>query len=405
MPQNDHQADYGRRRTEENQKRTAKRREVLGRVESLLADNDIALEDVGSIEKIRVNEWEVVTKNELGKPEKTRARASSIVINPIWEQGPKWQPVQPADHVTIEVPRYDGWGYLKGWESALIEPDPQFGFLRDTAGNLHPTHDPQAIDVVEQVMEAERPEGWVNLGDYLDLAELSRFQQGPELVGTIQPAVQAGYEHAAHQAALAKAWKYIHEGNHDLRFQDFMINNARAAYGLRRAIKTPSDWPELSVPSLLCLDELGIDYVDGYPATWRYITDQLATTHGYGKSGSLELTKWYAYNEQVSVIHGHTHHAATVYNTRNTKTQKVDILAHSPGTLARVDGFTPGTGRHSGRKVKTGLPQRSWNDWQQGFTMVRYCPSTGAFEIEPVRISEGQCRHRGQEFNSRVELV
>lgn len=404
MTQADRQADYGRKRTEETQKRAQKRREVLGRVEELLSENDIALEDVGSIEKIRVNEWEVVTKDADGSPRKTKAHAASIVINPAWEQGPKWQPVQQADAITVEVPRYDGWSYLKGWKSVLIEPDPQFGFLKGTDGVLHPIHDPQAIDCVEQVMEAERPEGWVNLGDYLDLAEMSRFVQGPELVGTTQAAVQAGYEHAAHQRALAKEYGYVHEGNHDIRIANYLINNAKAAYGLRRALKTPSDWPELSVPSLCCFDEIGVEYVDGYPATWRYITDDLATTHGYGKSGSLELTKWYAYNEQVSVCHGHTHHRAEVSNTRNTKTKKVDIVAWSDGTLARTDGFTPGAGRHTGRKVKTGLPQRSWQDWQQGFSVVRYCPSTGAFEPERVRISDGQCRHRGQEFNSRVGL-
>lgn len=401
MPQADRQADYGRKRTEEAQNRAAKRRQVLGRVEELLADNDIDIEDVGTIEKIRVNEWEVVTKDADGAPQKTKARAASIVLNPAWEGGPKWQPVQQADEVTIEVPRYDGWSYLQGWESALIEPDPQFGFLRGTDGTLYPIHDPRAIDVAEQIMEAERPEGWVNLGDYLDLAEMSRFVQGPELAGTVQPAIQAGYEHAAHQRALAKLWGYVHEGNHDVRIGNYLINNAKAAYGLRRASKTPKDWPELSVPSLLCFDELGIDYVDGYPASWRYINDHLATTHG---TVTANAAKWYAEHEQVSVVFGHTHHAEEAWNTRNTRDRKVVIRALSAGTLARVDGFVPGAGRHQGRKVKTGLPQRSWNNWQQGVTIVRYVPGDGAFEVEQVRIDEGQARHRGQEFNSRVGL-
>lgn len=395
------QADYGKRRTDEARIRAQKRRDVLGRVESLLAENDIALEDVGSIEKIRVNEWDVVTKDIAGRPEITRARAASIVINPIWEQGPKWQPVQPADEVTIHVPRYAGFSYLKGWESALVEPDPQFGFLRDGQGKLHPIHDPRAIDCAEQIMEAERPEGWVNLGDYLDLAEMGTYRQGPEVVGTVQDAVQAGYEHAAHQRALAKKWGYVHEGNHDARISNFLIDNAKAAYGLRKASKLPTDWPDMSVPSLCAFDELNIDYVDGYPASWRYINDALATTHG---TVTKNAAQWYAEHEQVSVLFGHTHHAEEAWNTRNTRTQKVDIRAHSAGTLARVDGYVPGAGRHQGRKLKTGLPQRSWNNWQQGVTIVRFVPGDGPFELEYVRIDEGQARHRGQEFNSRVGL-
>lgn len=399
MPQTERQADYGQKRTEENRKRADKRREVLGRVESLLAENDIALEEVGSIEKIRVNEWEVVTKDADGNPQKTKAHAASIVINPAWEQGPKWQPVQQADQITVEVPRYDGWSYLKGWKTALIEPDPQFGFLRATDGSLHPIHDPAAIDVAEQICEAVRPDVWCNLGDYLDLAEMSKYVQGPELAGTVQPAIQAGYEHAAHQRALSGEG-YVHEGNHDVRIANYLINNAKAAYGLRRARKTPNDWPELSVPSLLCFDELGIDYIDGYPATWRYLNDNLATTHGFGKSGA-DLTRWYAYNEVVSVVHGHSHHSATNYNTRSTKTSKLDIVAHSPGTLARVDGWVPGYGRHHGRKVKTGLPQRSWEDWQQGVTLAHFTDD-GHFDLDPIRISDGVARYQGQQFASRV---
>jgi predicted phosphodiesterase len=389
-------AAYGRKRTE----RARKRREVLGRLERLLVDEDIELDEVGSIEKVRVNEWQVVTKNDQGKPEVTTARAASLVINPLWETGPKWPVVQPAAPVKVTVPKRAP-ALLKGYKTAVVEPDPQFGFIREATGTLHPIHDPRAVDIAEQITEAERPHNWVNVGDYLDLAECSTFRQEPGFAGTMQPAIEEGYRHAAVCRAMASEDCWIHEGNHDQRLMNYFLDNARAAFGIKRAGSVPKDWPVVSLPFLLRLDELDIEYVDGYPATWRYINERLATTHGtnMGPDALRKIVE----QEQVSVIAGHTHHAGTVYKTRNTRTRFVQTLAHSAGTLARIDGFVPGGGKYRGRKVD-GMPTRSWQDWQQGVTVVRYVPGDGPFEIEHVVINEGTAIHRGQMFESRVTL-
>jgi predicted phosphodiesterase len=381
--------------------RTAKRKDVLGRLERLLAEQDIDLAEVGEIQKVRVNEWDVITKGENGKPQSTKARSASIVINPKWSAGPEWPVVQQARPLSVKVAPRKPVALLKGYKTAVVEPDPQFGFLRTSAGELHPTHDPRAIDIAEQLAEAERPDTWVNLGDYLDLAEMSTFRQEPGFVATVQPAIDAGYEHAARQRAVTTGACWIHEGNHDQRAANYLIDNARAAFGLTRA-KMPATWPVLSVPYLLRLDELGIDYEDGYPATWRYLNDGLATTHGTD-TGPQALQK-IADREQVSVISGHTHHAGIVYKTRNTRTHKVETFAHSPGTLARVDGYVPGGGKYRGRRVD-GTPTRSWQDWQQGVTIVRYvADNSRASEIEFVRIDEGRAVHRGEVFASKVLL-
>lgn len=396
-------SDYGKRRAAEARARNDKRRDVIGRLERLLVEQDIDLEEVGSIEKVRVNEWEVVTKNAEGKPEKTKARAASIVINPKWEFGPKWPVVTHAKPVQVKVPERPRPLLLKGYKTALVEPDPQIGFL-NVNGVLLPIHDPQAINVSEQICEAERPHNWINLGDYLDLAEMGTYRQEPGFYDSVQPAVDEGHRHAAVMTSLtSKANEdedWVHEGNHDQRMASYMLDNARAAFGLKRAGRT-SDWPVLSIPSLCEFDELGVKYVDGYPATWKYINERCATTHGT-YTGPDFLRK-VAEAEQVSVICGHDHSAGTIYKTRNTRTHKVTTFAHSPGTLARTDGFVPGGGKYRGRKV-SGMPTRSWQDWQQGITLVRYVPGDGPVHIEHVPINDGVAEYRGETFVSKVKI-
>lgn len=333
------------------------------------------------------------------------AKARKVAAQTPTEQ-PLWVPVHHPRPLTVKIPPARPRPLLlKGWKTALVEPDPQIGFLRAANGDLHPIHDPRALDVSEQIAEVERPNNWVNLGDYLDLAEMSTYRQEQTFAQTVQPAIDEGYRHAAVMSSLTSTANddddWLHEGNHDLRAAAYLVDNAKAAYGLRKADAQPGSWPALSVPSLLRLDELGVDYVDGYPATWRYLNSNIATTHGAVTTNALQ---WYATNEQVSTISGHTHHAGTIYRSRNTQNKKVDIVAHSPGCLCRVDGFVPGGGKHHGRNGTTGLPTRSWQDWQQGITIVRYVPGDGPFELEYVRIDEGVARHGGQQFKSRVKL-
>ncbi|WP_218571937.1 hypothetical protein, partial [Pseudomonas sp. SZ57] len=70
------------------------------------------------------------------------------------------------------------------------------------------------------------------------------------------------------------------EGNHDRRLQKSILRNAKAAFGLKRA-NDPESWPVLSVPNLLRLDDLGVEYVEGYPAGEKWINDNLVCIHGH----------------------------------------------------------------------------------------------------------------------------
>ena len=75
-------------------------------------------------------------------------------------------------------------------------------------------------------------------------------------------------------------------GNHEDRLRNAVLDNPRAAFGVTRAKYEPDekDHAVLSLPHLLRLDELGIDFVGGQSEYQHYrhkLADTLAVRHGY----------------------------------------------------------------------------------------------------------------------------
>lgn len=318
------------------------------------------------------------------------------------ETGVGWPVVQPVTPVTVKVsaakhrPTHLG----NDWQTAVILPDVQFGYRRLLDGTLDPFHDDAALDIAEQIVAFEQPQVVAWLGDLLDLPEMSKYRQEPQFASTLQPALDRAYHHLAVVSALSGRGVLL-EGNHDARLELYVIDNAKAAFGLKPARSAPDDWPVLSVPSLLRLEELGIKYVTGYPANVTYLNDNLALMHGTkigsgGRTGASMVVE----DERVSVINGHTHRIETAYRTRATRNSPKFSVAHSPGCLCRIDGAVPSANnRGSGRN---GQPRLHWENWQQGLAVVRFEPGDGRFHIESVPIFNGWAIHRGVEFHART---
>jgi predicted phosphodiesterase len=288
---------------------------------------------------------------------------------------------------------------LDGWKTALLLPDPQFGFRRDIyTGELDPFHDERALDIALQIAEIERPDLTIWLGDVLDLASAGKYQQEAGFALTTQPALDAAHLRLAQFCALSDETRYI-EGNHDIRLQNLIIDNAKTAFGLRKANAVPEEWPVLSVPNLLRFDELGIKYIGGYPAGATYINDNLAAIHGSKIGNNIRSSaSMVVEDERVSVITGHVHHIETRYKTRNTRGKPKFTFAHTPGCLCRIDGAVPST---KGGTDPFGRPVKSWEDWQQGVAIVRYQEGDGKFALETVPIFEGWAVHQGKELTAR----
>ena len=302
---------------------------------------------------------------------------------------PLWDPVQPT-----ALPRYtplrrqpSAWSReATGNKLALVAADAQIGF-RQLHGKLHPFHDVDAMQVFVQVAEAEQPETVVLCGDLMDLPGQSRFTQEASFAGTTQAALQAATEWLARlRAAVPRARIVVIEGNHEQRLHTMIERNALSAFGLKRADlpgETADVWPVLSLPSLLRLDALNIEYADAYPAATVWLNDSTRAIHGTKSNSRGSTTASYvAENPQLNTVAGHSHRQEiTWHRTVGERNQALLRFSLNPGVLCRVDGAVPGQGSAVGLD---GTPAIVHPDWQQGFGLIRYNEKETWPELFPI---------------------
>jgi predicted phosphodiesterase len=387
------------------------RLEKLTRIEQLLEDNGVPVDEIGSVKNIRVKKWQAVAKGAATRhPETGRItsqepskvvdlESASILISPTWAEGPKWELPHPPAPITVRVPKAAP-KKVDGWKKAMLLPDPQIGYRRDLyTAELDPFHDERALDIALQVAEIERPDLIIVLGDWLDFASFGKYRQEAAFALTVQPTLDTAYSYLARFRALTDEMRFI-EGNHDIRLQNMIIDNAKAAFGIKRAGVPPGEWPVLSVQNLLRMDELGIEYVGGYPAGATYINDNIAAIHGRRVGNDRKsAASMVVEDERVSVVFGHVHRIETTYRTRNTRGAPKISVAHTPGCLCRIDGAVPGV---KGGIDAFGRAITSFENWQQSVSLIRYQDGDGKFAVESTPIIEGWALHQGRELTTRV---
>lgn len=372
---------------------------TLGKIAELLQRSGIDPDDVGRVHQVEIGEWQAITKDADGVAHTHDLKRAGIVLSPKWDEGPEWPVVQQAAPVVIKPPKRRSPALVRKWKTAVVLPDPQIGF-RLIDGVLDPFHDEGAIDVALQVIAAHEHDGGVdktiNLGDYLDLASMSRFVQEAAFAQTMQPAVDRGHLFMCEQRAAApNAELVLIEGNHDRRLQNFITNNALAAFGLKRA-NTPAGWPVMSLPHVLRLDELDVVYIDAWPAGEYWINENLRAIHGNKvRSSGSTANAVVKDNTGVSTIMGHIHRIETHYKTTGTRNGPVRVAAISPGCLCRVDGAVPSVNGSTG---VDGHPALHWEDWQQGVGVVKY--TDDQFFVTTHQIVDGVTVIGGQEFTA-----
>lgn len=320
-------------------------------------------------------------------------------IVPVLEQlnEPKWQPVDRSQPVVLAAPKKVTPKKSKHTVHIAL-PDPQIGY-RDLGGRLDPFHDESAMDVALQITsfieETDRLDTVVNLGDFLDLPSQGRFEQEAAFASTTQAAFDRGhlFLQQQRQAAGPKAKIVLVEGNHDRRMEKFITANMLSAFGLRRA--NTAELPAMSIPYLLRLEEIGVEYIDAYPAGAYWITESLRAIHGTkARSNGSTAAAYTNADPHISTIFGHSHRleiqSKTVYNGAGA----IRSVAVSPGCLCRVDGAVPSA---NGSTHIDGSPARHWENWQQGVAVITVEPS-GEFFTELVQIKDGAAWFRGKKF-------
>lgn len=384
----------------------AKLSERLGRIADLLESSGIDLDEVGRIDKVRVGEYTTTVKvrNEDGSDsvEQVVNRADSLVITPAWENGPEWPVAQPGPSVKLPklklVPWADGT-----WRRVVILPDIQAGYYRDIHGELQPIMDEAAVALAINYIVTHRPDLIILLGDNLDLAEWGKYLVTPAFMQTTQATINWCTCLCARLRAAAPEARIVWlAGNHEERMPKYLAMNAAASFGLRRGWlpeEAPSTWPVLSVPELCRMDEFGVEYLPGYPASHFWITEKWKAIHGDRVKSRGSTAHVYLNEEKVSVTYGHVHRREYAALTRDDFDGPKEIMASSPGCLARIDGVVPST---KGGLDLDGRPLRRTENWQQGFAVGEFCVETGNFTYQNVAIhSDGDrrwARHDGKSY-------
>jgi predicted phosphodiesterase len=291
---------------------------------------------------------------------------------------------------------------LKGWKTGFIAPDPQFGF-RMVDGVLSPFHDPAAIDVATQVLAAVVNETHVdqvvNLGDFLDLPAHSRYDQHTNWQQTTQAALDSGHLWLAQQRATAPRSEIVLlEGNHDKRISDSVMKFNMQTAGLKRA-NMPDEFAVVTAPFLLRTEDLGIKYLDGYPARKYWFNDHIKAVHGSIVRSSASTASAYARSDRTSTIFGHIHRIEVHHTTQQDRHGPVRMFAATPGCLCRVDGAVPGV---KGAVDLNGRPLVNYEDWQQGVAVLHYNDRDPKYVLDMIHIQAGWAVYAGQEFVANV---
>lgn len=346
--------------------------------------------DVSELGRLsRISMWQGLTKNKDDEAE--IHDLYGFQLSPTWEQGPQWQPVDRGPAVVVRPPKVSR-ADSSGASLVVVMPDMQIGFYR-TEGGLEPTHDEAAINAALAVTKAANPAKVVLLGDNLDLPDFGRYRKSVAFAHTTQAAIDyATILMGRLRAAAPDAEIVWLAGNHEERLQNWLIDNASAAYGLRQGRPTSGDWPVMSIPHLCRLDETNVSYVPGYPSEY-WITPTLRAVHGDKVRSKGSTAHAYLPELRTSIIYGHIHRIEQAWSTRVDHDGPVTVMAASPGCLARVDGVVPSKGQ---RLDLDGRPIPRPEDWQSGLAVVTI--DGDDWHYEQVRIHNHRAYWRGRTY-------
>lgn len=334
---------------------------------------------VWHIDRHIINKWEVGINSDgvvITSPLfQVKAWLTKINPEPI---KPVIQPIQ----INADIPKVTKTKKA-GYRKALLLGDAQIGFTRSMrSGELSPFHDRRAIDIVFQLLRKYDYDLVVIGGDWLDFSMWSKqFLKKPSFYFTTQPAlVECAYILSVIRQLQPKAEITFLEGNHEIRPEKAIMEHFIDGYGLRSADNVEGA-AVMSIPNLLGLPKLQIDYQGNYPANEYWLNNQAVIRHGdTARKGSGASVSALAREAISTEIVFHIHRLEMVSKTIHTREGTEIINQFCPGCLCRIDGTVPGDDRPN---------------WQQGIAVINY-DERRYVNIEPIPIHDGQAMYRDE---------
>jgi len=348
--------------------------------------------NIWNVISYKCNKWESASKNSL---------TNEVNVTPLFQVKATMMKKRPDE---VEFPPLQSVNFnLKnsikpikskdknGVKKALIISDSHVGFSQEMyKRDLIPTHSREIWDIILQLLENNKFDKIIALGDMLDLTDFSdKFAVTPEFAHSTQSSLieLAWYFNKMRQLNPDAYIGYI-EGNHEKRLLRGIVNNFKSAYGLMN-VNNLTD-PVLSVSSLLDLQSYGVEYIDGYPDGKYWINENLYCEHGtkaVAKSGGTVSNL--IVNARSSKIQGHVHRMEMASKTEYSFNKAVTYSSYCIGCMCRIDGQVPANSKE--------------NNWQQGFAIVEYTDD-GYFNVNNYSINNDKVIVDGDFFEGKSRI-
>jgi hypothetical protein len=276
----------------------------------------------------------------------------------------------------------------RDYKKALLLFDPQIGFAQNMRSKkLTPFHDRKVMDIAFQLCREQVFDDLFYGGDWDDNAMWSdKYLRKPAYYFNTQPALcEISWTFGQFRKLQPKAKMFFVEGNHEVRIENMIMKHLLPAYGLRSADNIDG-LAVMSLPSLLGLPALDIEYIGNYPGSEYWLNNELVIRHGdKARKGSGATASATAKEATYTEIFGHIHRFEWAIRTEHKNGRIQYIQAFSPGCMCRIDGEVPGFDARP--------------NWQQGVAIVHY--NEYEHYIEPILINDGQAFYRDKIYRAQ----
>lgn len=241
-------------------------------------------------------------------------------------------------------------------------------------------HDPECLAIVEAIIQGEKPDIIVHLGDLIDAGMISeKFPTDPARLETLQDDIDLAKIKLHQWAQLApNAQRWLLEGNHEQRLTRLIWNLKGAARELPR-LRIFQQF--MSWPIFLGLEEIGWNWVRYEDQPRDDILPKLLVKHG---DIVRKFSGWSAKGEWEktgkSGGSGHTHRA-NVWRHKDFNGQATWV-------------------EHGCTCLLSGTPGARNPDWQQTVTIYEWSADRTLMDVRQVSIRDGRAMWNGLELTA-----
>ncbi len=266
---------------------------------------------------------------------------------------------------------------------------------------LVPLHDVPMHNVIQQFNARFRPETTVNLGDFADMAALSRFDADSDhFHKTLGPSLRYIHDFYAQLATDNPDGHHVEvDSNHAVRPKKQVLKHIPALHDL---VLPGDDYPLMTYYRLANLGRLGIDFISGYGnAEFIYGEEHgvpIVFKHGTHSSSSAGATvrKEAQENPEVHVVRGHGHSHQEIRRTdRRGREHFYMMLGSSCINNGPVPGYHSAVDDHN-----QPAPYHNQNH-QNTFAMIEDF-GNGHYNLDVLTVRNGKTYYRGEEYNGNA---